>query len=221
MEIIDIFKNIKEESKIELKTILKTKALYKNEVLFHEKDFVDKVYFIKTGKISTYKINANGERKVIFILKRGDMLNEVFLDKTKNTSFGCDAFENTTLLYCQSDDLVNLMKNDFELTKNIMLHTQNINRRLYRQLKNTISIKIDKKLAAKLYRIGKEFGIKIGEWTLINADITITYIADMLGCKRESLSRAMRILQDYELVKIESRRIYIKEKELARYFKEN
>ena len=33
----------------------------------------------------------------------------------------------------------------------------------------------------------------------------------MLGCKRESLSRAMKILQDENLVKIEGKKVYIKE----------
>ena len=41
----------------------------------------------------------------------------------------------------------------------------------------------------------------MGEWTLLNVNLTITYIADMLGCKRETLSRAMKILQDKNLVK--------------------
>ena len=111
------------------------------------------------------------------------------------------------------------MEDDFALTKNILVHTQNTNRRLYRQLKNSISIRIDKKLAAKLYRIGKEFGVCKGEWTLLNVNLTITYIADMLGCKRESLSRAMKILQDENLVKIEGKKVYIKKDELSSYFK--
>ena len=111
------------------------------------------------------------------------------------------------------------MEKDFSLTKNILLHMENINRRLYRQLKNSISIRIDKKLAAKLYRISREFGVDKGEWTLINANLTITYIADMLGCKRESLSRAMKILQDKDLVKIENKKVYVRKNELSAYFK--
>ena len=78
---------------------------------------------------------------------------------------------------------------------------------------------MDKKLAAKLYRMGREFGINKDEWTLINADLTITYMADMLGCKRETLSRAMKVLQDKNLVKFENKKIYIKQDELSLYFK--
>lgn len=219
MNNIEVFKNIKEKSEIELRKILKERKISKKEILFNERDIVDKLYFLKNGKISLFKINENGERKVIFILRNGEMINELSLDNIKTTIVGCEAFDKSTILECSVKDFFKVMEEDFTLTKNILLHTQNINRRLYRQLKNSISIRIDKKLAAKLYRMGKEFGVYKGEWILLNVNLTITYMADMLGCKRESLSRAMKILQDENLVKIEDKKIYIKRDELSSYFK--
>lgn len=219
MNNIDVFKDIKESSKIELKKILKERQLSIKEILFNERDIVDKVYFLKSGKISIFKMNENGERKIIFILRSGEMINEISFDNTKSTTIGCEAFDKAIILECMVKDFIKVMEEDFTLTKNILISTQNRNRRLYRQLKNSISIRIDKKLAAKLYRIGKEFGVCKGEWTLLNVNLTITYIADMLGCKRESLSRAMKILQDEKLVKIEGKKVYIKKDELSSYFK--
>lgn len=219
MNSIEVFQNIREESKIELEKILKIKKMSKKEILFYERDMVNKVYFIKEGKISLFKINESGERKIIFILPKGQMINDIFIDENKSSAVSCEAFENCTLLECASKDFLKIMENDFTLTKNILNHMQNINRRLYRQLKNSISIRMDKKLAAKLYRMGREFGINKGEWTLINANLTITYIADMLGCKRETLSRSMKVLQDENLVKIENKKMYIKKEELSSYFK--
>ena len=221
MNNIEVFKDIKESSKIELKKILKERQLARKEILFNERDIVDKVYFLKTGKISIFKMNENGERKVIFILRNGEMINEVSSSET--TFFALFdyrvRFVVDNIRECRAKDFIKVMEDDFALTKNILVHTQNTNRRLYRQLKNSISIRIDKKLASKLYRIGKEFGVCKGEWTLLNVNLTITYIADMLGCKRESLSRAMKILQDENLVKIEGKKVYIKKGELSSYFK--
>jgi CRP-like cAMP-binding protein len=218
---IPIFDNIDPESKKELERIMTSFQAQKKETLFYEKEFIDNLYFIEKGKVSIYKINENGERKVIFILKNGDMINELSLDQGKNTIFACEVFEKSTILKCPSSEFLKIMEKDFNLMKNILLHTQNINRRLYRQLKNSTSINIDKKLAAKLYRMGKEFGVESREWTIINANISITYIAEMLGCKRETVSRAMKQLQDYGLVKIINKNIYIKKEGLSRYFKDN
>ncbi len=219
MENIQVFKDIKDESKIEISKILSERVLKRKEVLFSERDELDKLYFLKDGKISIFKMNESGERKIIFILKKGEMINEILIDNIKTSSIGCEAFEKSIVLECKTSDFINIMKNDFNLTKNIMLHIQNKNRRLYRQVKNSISIRIDKKLAAKLYRLGREFGIEKGEWTLINMNLTITYIADMLGCKRESLSRAMKVLQDEDLVKIDGKKVYVRKEKLSTYFK--
>ncbi|MPM25230.1 CRP-like cAMP-activated global transcriptional regulator [bioreactor metagenome] len=219
MNNIEVFKNIKQESKVNLENILKTRKLSKKEILFYERDLVDKIYFIKEGKISLFKINESGERKIIFILSKGKMINDIFIDENKSSAISCEAFEKSTLLECSSKDFMKIMESDFTLTKNVLNHLQNINRRLYRQLKNSISIRMDKKLAAKLYRMGREFGVEKDEWTLINANLTITYIADMLGCKRETLSRSMKVLQDENLVKIENKKVYIKRDELSLYFK--
>ena len=49
MNNIEVFKDIKESSKIELKKILKERQLARKEILFNERDIVDKVYFLKTG----------------------------------------------------------------------------------------------------------------------------------------------------------------------------
>ncbi|MGL5694098.1 MAG: Crp/Fnr family transcriptional regulator [Peptostreptococcaceae bacterium] len=218
---IQVFENIKEKSKKELQEIISVINTNKKEILFEEKEFINNIYFLKKGKVSIYKINENGERKIIFILKDGDMISEILFDDKKNTSFGCEVFEKSIILQCSSNQFIKVMEDDFILTKNVLSHTQNLNRRLYRQLKNSISIRIDKKLAAKLYRMGKEFGVKDGEWTYIDANINITYIADMLGCKRESLSRAMKQLQENKLVKIENKKLYIKKDGLSQYFKHN
>lgn len=219
MKNIKVFENISDNSKKRLKNLKKEISIQKKEILFHEREIVENVYFIKSGKVSIFKTSENGERKVIFILRDGDMINEVLING-KNTPFCCEAFEKTVLFEFRSIDLLDIMKDDFELTKNILENHQYINRRLFRQLKNTIYIRMDKKLAAKLYKLAKEFGIKNNEWTLIGTDLTITYIADMIGCKRETLSRAMKILQDKNLVRIENKKIYVEMKELSNYFKE-
>ena len=219
MKNIEVFKNLSDETYEKLGKILRRRELNKKEVLFLEREVVERVYFIEEGKISLFKITESGERKIIFILRKGQMINNVLIDKNKTTTVSCKAFENSKLLECNSKDLLKIMEEDFQLTKNILSHIQNLNRRLYRQLKNSVSIRMDKKLAAKLYRMGREFGINKDEWTLINADLTITYMADMLGCKRETLSRAMKVLQDKNLVKFENKKIYIKQDELSLYFK--
>ena len=150
-------------------------------------------------------MNEFGERKVIFILNEGEIINEVFLSDVTST-VTCEAFEKSTIIKFNKKDFIDIMENDFNLVKNIIKVLEHRDRRLCRQLKNSTYIKIEKKLAAKLYRLNREFGVKKGQWYF-------------LGCKRETLSRAMKILQNDNLVKIEGKKIYIKPDELSLFFK--
>lgn len=194
-------------------------TLNKKQVLFYERDFVENVYFLLKGKVSIYKMNEFGERKIIFILNKGEIINEILISNN-TTAVACQAFEKSTIIKFNINDFISIMEGDFTLVKNILDILEHRNRRLYRQLKNSTYIKIEKKLAAKLYRLNREFGIDRGEWSLLNVKgVTMTYLADMLGCKRETLSRAMKILQSQNLVKLEDKKIYVKPDELSDFFK--
>lgn len=219
IEKLEIIKGIKEETK---KGLLKKGRLIKKnrkEIVFNEKEKIDKIYFVIEGYVSVFKINENGERKIIFILRQGQMINDIFTPSKISTSIGCESFDKSLILEYKLADFIQLMENDFELTKNVITFMERRTRRLYRQLKNSVSIKIEKKLAAKLYKLSREFGVQKGEWTLIDVDLTITYLADMLGCKRETVSRSMKILQDENLVTIKEKKILIKKEEIVIYFK--
>ncbi|MDO5010948.1 MAG: Crp/Fnr family transcriptional regulator, partial [Intestinibacter bartlettii] len=177
------------------------------------------VYFLLNGKVSIYKMNEFGERKVIFILNKGEIINESFMSNN-TTAVTCEAFEKSIIIRFDKDKFINIMKEDFSLVKNLIGSLEHRNRRLCRQLKNSTYIKIEKKLAAKLYRLNREFGVEKDEWHFLNVSgVTVTYLADMLGCKRETISRAMKILQNKGLVKLEGKKIYIKPNELAKFFK--
>lgn len=216
---IDVFKNIKISTIEELTKKGSVFKLDKKEVLFHEGEIVENVYFLISGKVSIYKMNEFGERKIIFILNQGDMINEVLINNS-TTAVACEAFEKSEIVKFNIDDFIGIMQTDFNLVKNILDSLEKRNRRLYRQLKNSTYIKIEKKLAAKLYRLNREFGVDKGEWRLLDVKgITMTYLADMLRCKRETLSRAMKILQNENLVKLENKKIYIKPDELSLFFK--
>jgi len=62
--------------------------------------------------------------------------------------------------------------------------------------------------------------VEIEEGTLIDLNITITYIADMLGSTRETVSRSMNKLQKEGLIEYRNKKIIVKSKEkLSMYFR--
>ena len=60
----------------------------------------------------------------------------------------------------------------------------------------------------KLWKLSKDYGVKVDKGTLIDLKISITYLADMFGTPRETISRALRQLQELELVIYENKKNY-------------
>jgi CRP-like cAMP-binding protein len=71
------------------------------------------------------------------------------------------------------------------------------------------SILLERKLASKLWKLARDFGIPTEEGVEIDLNLTITFLADMLGVPRETTSRACTVLVDQGLIRMNRKRITI------------
>lgn len=216
---LDLFKNLNEETKEELIEIGESKCYLKGSHLFRDKEEVNKIYVVYNGKVSLYKLNESAQKKIIFILGENSIINAVVLDDLP-ASINCEVFENAEILVFDKYRFEEIMKKDFELTKIIISSLTKKVRRTYRQLKNSTPIKVEKRVAAKLWKLSKDYGVQVKEGTLIDLNISITYLADMFGTPRETISRAIKLLQQKELIIYENKKIIVKDREvLSDFFK--
>ena len=221
IEAIEIFKGIAPSSIIEIKNNSDVIELKKNKALYSDRQILSYVYFLVSGNVSLVKSNENGESKIIFLLSSGAMINQPMM--RKNTSaVECWGYENSKILRVSFENFDRILSKDYALTKNCMFYMEKRIRRLYRQLKNSVTANIDKKLAAKLYRLATEHGLNDGykeNFTLINLNLTITYIAKMLGSQRETISRTIKSLTNKEILFTENKKIYIDMEKAKNFFK--
>lgn len=221
-KIAEVLQNVNENSFDALRTCGKVKRIAKGELLFRDKEYVPYIYIVISGLAAVYKINSMGEKKVIFVFGKGKMLNEVIF-QNMTSSINCEILEEAIILYLPKDRLIDIMKDDFEVTKAIMDSMALKVRRLYRQLKNTSnSIRVDKKIAAKLWKLSGDYGVPCKEGVRIDMELSITYLADMLGSKRETVSRHLKLLTEKNLVIVKRNEFIIPEREeLRKYFKQS
>ncbi|MBU3227719.1 Crp/Fnr family transcriptional regulator [Clostridium algidicarnis] len=217
---LDLFNELKDDTLYKLCAFGIKKTYKKGDIVFRDKEKVNTIYVVIRGKFSIYKIGEDAKRRVIYILGRDKILNDVILDDLP-ASINCEAFEEGELLLLNKNNFLSCMEEDFNLTK-VVLNSLSIKvRRLYRQLNNTNpNKKIEKKIASKLWKLSKDYGIKVEEGTEIDLNISITYLADMLGSQRETISRSLKLLEEKDLIRLNNRKIIVKDKdELARFFK--
>ena len=217
---LDIFSNIEEKSKLNLEAFCEKKKLKKGMHLFRDKDEVNNIYIVASGKVALYKLNESAHKKIIFILGKEAIVNAVILDNLP-ASINCEVFEDAEILSFERGKFIEVMKQDFELTTVVMNSLAIKVRRMYRQMKNTTPIKVEKRVAAKLWKLSKDYGVETKEGTLIDLNISVTYLADMFGTPRETISRALKILQNEGLIVCKSKKIIVTNKDrLAEFFKQ-
>ena len=216
---MSLFNKVSKTSIEELSNIGESKCYLKGSHIFRDKEEVNKIYIVYSGKVALYKLNESAQKKVIFILGENTVINAVVLDDLA-ASINCEVFEKAEILSFDRVKFQEIMKKDFELTKIIISSLSIKVRRLYRQLKNSTPIKVEKRVAAKLWKLCKDYGRDVEEGTLIDLNISITYLADMFGAPRETISRALKILQEKNLIIYQKKRIVVKDKEeMANFFK--
>lgn len=216
---MDIFNGLSEETLGQLSEYCELKEYKKGKHVFRDKEVVNRIYIVYSGKVSLYKMNESAQKKIVFILGPSKIINDYAIDDLPS-SVNCEVFETAEILSIDKNKFIDIMKSDFELTK-IFIKSQAIKvRRLYRQMKNSTPIKVEKRVAAKLWKLAKDYGEEVEEGTLINLNISVTYLADMFGAPRETISRALKYLSKEDLIINDNKKIIIKDKDrLSKFFK--
>lgn len=198
----------------------RVRSFPKGSVILHAKEPIKTVFIQLAGKSILYNLTHTGKRKIIFILGPGALLNEHVLD-THPASVFCETIEASKIFAVPVSRFVALMEADFQLTRAVLTAQERKIWRMGHQLKNTMgSIYMEKKLAAKLWKLSRDFGKETPEGILIDIHLPITFLADMLGAPRETTSRLCKTLADLKLIRMERKRITILDPEkMSHYYK--
>lgn len=183
-----------------LMPFLSLKRFEKNELLFLDKEVVETVYFLSNGVCLLYKLGGNEEKRGVFIYGPGAMLNEVILDE-RPASINCEFLASSEVLCISRNRFLSACEQDFMLTKAVMDSMALKIRRLYHQMKNTTNtVRGDKRIAAKLWKLSRDYGVPCERGVKIDFDLTITFLAELMGYQRETVSRQIKTLSAQGLV---------------------
>lgn len=219
-EVSELLKAASPASRKEILSFAYFKRYEKGQHVFFDKEDSDSLYLLAEGMASLYKLNVLGEKKVIFAFGPGNLLNEAMFHSLP-LSINCEVREDSLVMVMPRERFLYVMEKDNGLSRAVMDSMAQRIRRLYRQLKNTTNaLSGEKRLAAKLFKLAKDYGVETERGVLIDMSLSITYLADMLGSKRETVSRQVKRLTELQLISMERNRILVMDiVELSNYFK--
>ena len=219
--ISDILRDASPSSRAEIMSFACIKRYEKGQHVFYDSEELSCFYIILEGLASLYKLNTLGEKKVVFIYGPGKMLNEIMFQDLP-VSINCEIRESAQVLVLSKERFWHVMERDPGLTRAAFDAMALRVRRLYRQMKNTTNaMKGEKRLAAKLYKLARDYGVMTDNGVLIQMQLSITYLSEMLGSQREIVSRQAKKLGDLGLIYVEKNHFWVPDLEkLSDYFKQ-
>ena len=120
MKALEVFNNVCEET---IEIILEQgeiRKYSKDTIVFYDKEDVSDIYIVISGTVSLYKLNENGQKKVIFILGEGKVVNEVII-KELPASINCRAFEDAELLKINKNKFLEMNEMKYYYKNNDLL----------------------------------------------------------------------------------------------------
>lgn len=209
MRKLPLFENVSPDTLDMLERYGKIEIYPKGRILFRAKEPSKYIYIQLRGKSIVYTLTLAGKRKVLFIFGPGMVLNDHILNEY-NSAVYCETIEKSSIFMVSSAVFVRCMEMDFALTRGIIVMQERKMWRLSHQMKNAAgSISMERKLAAKLWKLSRDFGIHTPEGIEIDFNLSVTFLADMLGTPRETASRLCRALVERGLIKMNNKRIII------------
>lgn len=206
---IGFFKNVSRKTVEHLAASARVTRYDRGKMIYRAKEPVNNICFQLEGKSILYNVTHNGSRKIIFVLGKGELLNDHVLT-THESSLFCEALEKSLVLEIPAPLFLKEMEEDFALTKSVIASQERKIWRMGHQLKNTRgNIYLEKKLAAKLWKLARDFGKPTDEGIEIDFNMSVTFLADLLGVPRETASRACKALVNLGLIAMHQKRIVI------------
>ncbi|GAB6098283.1 Crp/Fnr family transcriptional regulator [Halanaerocella petrolearia] len=184
------------------------KKYHQEEILFFDREIVEEIYIIASGRVKISKFTPGGKEKIIHILTAGEIINEITLDG-KSSSVTAEVIEEGEIISIKMDSLQQIMKDDFALTLHI-LNSANLKlRQAYRQIRNLGLKKSGARIASRLWKLARDYGKDSQEGIEIDLNLSQRELALMIGISRETVSRFLSKLSNEEVIEVGKNKITI------------
>jgi len=187
-------------------------------VLFHEGDAGDCLYVLLSGRVKVCLLGDEGKEIILAILEPNGYFGEMALLDGSPRSATVITLESSVLMRWSRADFLSLILRDETLVRKVLAHLVACLRRANDQIRTMAMFDIHGRVVRTLLRLASERGTRDNTRILIEPRPSQELLAHMVGCQRETISRAMRDLQNCGYVKVVKRSLVVEERALRRYW---
>ncbi|MBN2836149.1 MAG: Crp/Fnr family transcriptional regulator [Candidatus Delongbacteria bacterium] len=180
-----------------------------NSVIFNTDGDLDYVYQINDGYVKMVRYLENGDEKIIGIMGPGDYLALLAVLQKKDFYLATAVTLTKTILKKISfREVLNAYEKNQNFRDRCLTCAVTRSNNFQNYLVQSANIDVKERIVNTLKILYEKFGYKDGDIQILDLPFSKTVLANIIGIRRETLSRNLKKLQENEIIKFE-KNVYI------------
>ena len=178
----------------------------KKEVIFHEGDYPNWLYFINKGKVKTYKVNDDAKEFTVGLYNAGEFIGYEAILNDSNFEVSCASLEESEMIRIPRRDFEALINRDRQVADCFIKMLSNHVFEKEQELINLAYNSVRRRVADALLQFKNKYAPSEHEFKMAMARDDI---ASLAGTSTESVIRTLSDFKDENLIQIDGSKIQI------------
>ncbi len=187
----------------------KSRKFPAKNVVFQEGEPGDVLLVILSGKVKVLLTGKDGQEFILTMLGPENFFGEMAILEAAPRSATVMTVEPSEFLLLEQKDLIGLIKKHPGIAVKILKHLSQRLRKTNEQIRSLVMFDIYGRVGRCLLNLAETQGGRANGQFLVPNRPSFQELAKMVGCSRETLSRAMKALKDNGCLTVTRNTIYI------------
>jgi len=213
---IPLFSSLSDEQLDAILVGSRTVTYGRHAVLFNERDHGEFLLVILAGQIKVSLYGRDGKELILAVLGPNAILGEMaLLDESATRSATVSALEKTTVLQCFHEDLAPALRDESFVSGLNRLANERL-RETNEQLRAMATLDIPDRVVLNALKLARFWGRLEGARVVLRPRPKHEILAHMVGCERETITRALKDLQEGGFVTVTRDSLTVEERGIRR-----
>ena len=209
LQSVELFWDLKDEELGYISEKMVARKYDPGNFIFLEESDGEQCFFVVKGSVKVTRLSKDGREVILAMLDEGDFFGEMSLLDGKSRSANVIALEKTEVLTLNRKDFLIVLQEYPKIAIQLLKELASRLRKSDRQIASLSLSDAKKRIALCIIRFADERGIiRNGRVSIAKVPIQQD-IANMAGTSRETVSRALNVLEKEQLIERNGRELVI------------
>ena len=209
LQSVSIFWDLNENDLGHIADKMVAKHFENGNYIFLEDSEGEQCFFVLEGSVKVTRLSKDGREVILAMLNEGDFFGEMSLLDGESRSANVIALEKTKVLTLDRNDFIAVVNDYPQIAVQLLKELARRLRKSDRQIASLSLSDAEKRIALCIIRFADEQGvIKNGKVSIPKTPIQQD-IANMAGTSRETVSRALGLLEKEDLIERNGRELIV------------